>query len=97
VSYASIDGEHGLGVEHASWTPNSAFFVFSTSSSGGHEANHFPTLLYSRRANAFAAVEGLMDRLYVTQSEFQTIAPETIELIGRDDVVWRVDLGELLP
>jgi len=96
VSYASVDGEHGLGVEQASWTPNSAFFVFSTSSSGGHEATHFPTLIYSRRSNAFAALEGLVDHLYVTQPELRTVAPEMVELIGHDDVVWRVNLGELL-
>jgi len=95
VSYASVDGEHGLGVEQVSWTPNSAFFVFSVSSSGGHEANHFPMLFYSRHSNAFVTLESLVGDLYVTQPEFQTFAPETVEMIGRDDVVWRVNLGEL--
>src|SRR5688572_5028509 len=36
-SYASEDGEHGFGIERASWTPDSQFFVYSMSSSGGHQ------------------------------------------------------------
>jgi len=42
-SYASEDGEHGFGVLKAVWTPNSAFFVYSMWSSGGHQPWHCPT------------------------------------------------------
>jgi hypothetical protein len=45
--YFSEDGEHGFGVEKAGWTPNSKYFVYSMSSSGGHQAWHFPTFFYS--------------------------------------------------
>src|SRR5262245_18026110 len=41
-AYASEDGQHGLGVELASWTPDSQFFVYSMSSSGGHQPMHVP-------------------------------------------------------
>ena len=35
-NYASEDGEHGQIVEKAAWTPDGQFFIFTTSSSGGH-------------------------------------------------------------
>src|SRR5262249_39508650 len=36
-SFASYDGEHGMGVNHIEWTANSLFFVFNVESSGGHQ------------------------------------------------------------
>ena len=51
VSFASEDHEHGEGVSHAAWTPDSKFFVFSTSSSGGHQPWHGPAYFYARRQN----------------------------------------------
>lgn len=47
ASYSSEDGEHGFGVERAAWSPDSKFFVYSMSSSGGHQAWHFPTYFIS--------------------------------------------------
>lgn len=41
-SYASKDGEHGFWVEKVAWTPDSRFFVYNMSSSGGHQPWHFP-------------------------------------------------------
>ena len=46
-SYGSEDGEHGSGIEKAAWTSDSRFFVYSMSSSGGHQAWHFPTYFIS--------------------------------------------------
>jgi len=45
--YGSEDGEHGLVVEKAAWTPDSGFFVYSMSSSGGHQPWHSPTYYVS--------------------------------------------------
>ena len=41
--HGSADGQHGYRVERAAWTPDSRFFVYSLSSSGGHQPWHFPT------------------------------------------------------
>ena len=46
-SYWSEDGEHGFGVEKATWSPDSKFFIYSMSSSGGHQSWHFPTYFIS--------------------------------------------------
>jgi len=96
-SFTSGDGEHGLVVENAAWTKNSAFFVFSGYSSGGHQANNFSVLFYSRTANKFDSVEKYKPDLYVTQPEFRLIPPQTVEMTGIDDKPVRFDLGSVRP
>jgi hypothetical protein len=56
-SFASYDGEHGMGVNHAEWTPNSLFFVFNVGSSGGHQPWHSATYFYSRSENRFYSLD----------------------------------------
>jgi hypothetical protein len=48
-SYGSEDGEHGFGVEKAQWTPDSNFFVYGMSSSGGHQPWRSPVHFISIR------------------------------------------------
>jgi hypothetical protein len=96
-SLTSNDGEHGLVVQNAAWTQNSAFFVFSSYSSGGHQANHFPVLFYSRTGNRFDAVEKQKHGPYVTQPDFRLLPPQTVELTGIDDKPVLVDLGSVEP
>src|SRR5437899_963523 len=43
LDYSSEDSEHGFGIVKAAWTPDSNYFVFSLTSSGGHQSWHFPT------------------------------------------------------
>jgi hypothetical protein len=50
-SFASPDGSHGLSIVRAAWSPDSQFFVFITTSSGGHQPWHSPTFAYSRGDN----------------------------------------------
>ena len=56
-SFASYDAEHGMGVNHAEWTPNSLFFVFNVGSSGGHQPWHSATYFYSRSENRFYSLD----------------------------------------
>jgi hypothetical protein len=56
-SFASYDGEHGWGVDHAEWTANSLFFVFNVDSSGGHQPWHLATYFYSRSENRFYSLD----------------------------------------
>jgi len=49
--YSSEDHEHGRCIVHASWSPDSQFFAFSTTSSGGHSSWHCSSYVYSRRLN----------------------------------------------
>ena len=52
-SFASADGEHGRGVNHAGWTADGQFFVFNAYSSGGHQPWNLATFFYSRKENRF--------------------------------------------
>ncbi len=45
--FTSEDGEHGLSIDKAEWTPDSQFFIFTTYSSGGHMAWQFPAFFFS--------------------------------------------------
>src|SRR5258708_3179950 len=49
IDYSSEDSEHGFGVVKAEWTPDSEYFVFSLTSSGGHQPWHAPTQFLSRK------------------------------------------------
>ncbi len=80
ASYSSEDGEHGFGVERAAWSPDSKFFVYSMSSSGGHQAWHFPTY--------FVSVDDFKTRYLdnyvgsITLPEITFISPDTVQVYG---------------
>ena len=46
--FTSKEGDQGLSIDNAKWSPDSQFFVFSTFSSGGHMAWQFPSYFYSQ-------------------------------------------------
>lgn len=98
-SYGSEDGEHGFGVEHAAWTPDSKFFVYSLSSSGGHQAWHFPTdfietaTLHLHRLDEY--------RGPVTAPDFKVLPPDRVRTVGQrkadmQETTFEVRLSELL-
>lgn len=97
-SHGSEDGEHGLGVVHASWTPDSQFFVYSASSSGGHQSWHFPTYFYSRVENGVQLLDDYTGP--ITESKFAIKAPDVISTAGRqkadlEEAVFEVSLRDL--
>ena len=56
-SFASEDGQHGRGVNRATWTNDGRFFVFNAQSSGGHQPWNWPVFFYSRRGNRFYSLD----------------------------------------
>jgi hypothetical protein len=79
--YSSWDGEHGYGVEKATWTPDSNFFVFSLSSSGGHSAWHSPIEFVSVRKAKLYSLDDLVGP--ITDPEFEVGAPDVVRATGR--------------
>lgn len=75
-SYTSPDGQHGFVLEQAQWTANSRFFVFSMSSSGGHQPWRYPVFVYSRRHNALEPLEKITGP--ITGPDFQLTAGGSI-------------------
>ena len=90
-SYRSKDGEHGLGIEKAAWTPDSLFFVFSASNSGGHQTDYFPTFVFARRKNTIMPLERALQG-YVTDPDFRIVPPHGIEVFVSDGSTRRVNL-----
>ena len=85
VSFASADREHGEGVAHAAWTPDSRFFVFNTSFSGGHMPWHGPAYLYVRRKNRFRRLDD-----YIGPGPclpFSVAVPDVVRINAYDPIV----------
>ena len=80
-NYRSEDGEHGFGVARAQWTPDSQFFVFSLSSSGGHQPWHTPVQYYNRRNRKVVSLDDALSDA-VMNPQFSIEAPDkvTVEL-----------------
>src|SRR5262249_49041760 len=55
--YSSPRGTNGYYVVNAKWSPDSQFFVYSMSSSGGHSPWSFPMMVYSRQKKAHRRIE----------------------------------------
>ena len=99
------DGNHGQVIERAAWTPDSRFFVFVTTSSGGHSPWHHWTFVWSRRDNK---VHSLDDAYFPTMTEaFRLTAPDRITTLLSDGsnsgkllivrlsrVHWKLGIGE---
>ena len=78
--------EHGYGVVKAEWTPDSQYFVFSLTSSGGHQAWHAPTEFYSQVDGTVRSLDDYF-RSEITKPAFQIVAPNRVETerAGEDD------------
>jgi hypothetical protein len=57
--FASSDHNHGECVAHAQWTSDGRFFVFTTSTSGGHQPWHVATYFYSVGRNRFYSLDAI--------------------------------------
>jgi len=98
LDYSSEDGEHGFGVVKAEWTPDSHYFVFSLSSSGGHQPWHAPTPFYSRRDGIVRELDDYFQP-GISKADFQLIAPNTVrtEALEGKPVSVRLDSLPALP
>lgn len=81
-SYGSEDGEHGFGVEKAAWTPDSKFFVYSMSSSGGHQSWHYPVDFIAMIDCKIFSLDNLVGP--ITDPDFTLSDPDNLKAVGRD-------------
>ena len=79
--YSSEDGEHGYGVEKAAWTPDSKFFVFGLSSSGGHSAWHSPIGFVSSQQGKAYSLDDLVGP--ITDPDFEVAPPDVVRATGQ--------------
>jgi hypothetical protein len=77
ADYTSEDGDHGLIVARAEWTPDSQFFIYSAYSSGGHQPWFSRVYFYNRFDNKiynFSELSGFT----VANDEFTVTAPNIV-------------------
>ena len=78
-SFVSKDHRHGMGVVQAEWTANSQFFVFSMSSSGGHQPWHAFTFVFSVSTIELISIDKIVEPV---TSPFKLFPPDSLEAIG---------------
>jgi hypothetical protein len=76
--YSSPRGMNGYYVYAAKWSPDSEFFVYSLTSSGGHQPWSFPIKVYSRKQNAMADFSDMIDGLPTVLGSFEVSAPHSL-------------------
>jgi hypothetical protein len=76
-SFASRDGEHGYFMHRAAWTADSQFFVFSLSSSGGHQPWNSPIYFYCRSDRRLRLFDDYFGP--ITDPDFKLAAPDFIQ------------------
>lgn len=88
--FSSRDGDHGRVVTFACWSPDSKFFVFTTSSSGGHSPWQFVTYFYNRET-------GQLGQLFkhtgpVMKPEFSFVGEHSVKLVVQDLERWESEM-----
>lgn len=80
LDYSSEDHEHGFGVVKAAWTPDNDYFVYSLTSSGGHQAWHAPTLFYSVRDHEIRSLDRYVAAagIGISRADFTLRPPNTV-------------------
>jgi hypothetical protein len=76
--YSSPSGANGYYVVAAKWSPDSQFFVYSMSSSGGHSPWSFPMWVYGRQKNLIADFNAMIGNNPTVSADFTFIGPHTI-------------------
>jgi hypothetical protein len=76
--YSSPRGANGYYVMSAKWSPDSQFLVYSLSSSGGHQPWSFPTVVYSRKSNAFAKFNAMIGDQPTVSGDFEFSGPHSV-------------------
>ena len=86
-------------MEKAAWTPDSSFFVYSMSSSGGHQPWNSPVNYISVHDSKVRSLDDYIGA--VTEPEFELKAPDTIKAVGskggpEEAARFEVSLGKLV-
>lgn len=76
--YASPRGFNGYYVVNAKWSPDSKFFVYSMSSSGGHSPWQFPIAVYSSAKKVFGQFSDMIKGNPTLSADFKFTGPHTL-------------------
>jgi hypothetical protein len=76
--YSSPRGANGYYVFHGQWSPDSQYFVFSMSSSGGHSPWSFPIKVYGVKKRLIANFSDMIGGNPTVSGQFQLSGPHTL-------------------
>jgi hypothetical protein len=76
--HSSPRGMNGYYVVTAKWSPDSQFFVYSLSSSGGHSPWSFPMMVYGRKKNVIAAFSDMIQGNPTVSGDFTFAGPHSV-------------------
>lgn len=77
-NHSSPRGMNGYYVVSAKWSPDSQYFVYSLSSSGGHSPWSFPIMVYGRKKNSIAAFSDMIGGNPTVSDDFYFTGPHTV-------------------
>jgi len=76
--YSSPRGTNGYYVVTAKWSPDSQFFIYSMSSSGGHSPWSYPMAVYGRAKNLIAKFSDMINGNPTVSADFSFTGPHTV-------------------
>jgi hypothetical protein len=76
--YSSPRGANGYYVVSAKWSPDSQFFIYSMSSSGGHSPWSYPMAVYGRGKNLIAKFSDMINGNPTISGDFNFTGPHTV-------------------
>jgi hypothetical protein len=76
--YSSPRGMNGYYVAQAQWSPDSQFFVFSMTSSGGHSPWSFPIWVFGRKSSQIVPFSDMIGGKPTLSGEFTFTAPHSL-------------------
>ncbi len=79
LDYSSEDSEHGFGLVKGQWTSDSKYFVFSLTSSGGHQSWHAPTQFFNRKDGTIRSLDDYFAASGISESDFHLVAPDIVK------------------
>ena len=82
--------------DHAEWTADGHFFVFTTGSSGGHQPQHVATYFYSLGRNRFYSVDSIVGAVLSDFVLRRTVLSTTRMGVNADDPETRNSIFEPL-
>jgi hypothetical protein len=82
--FSSPRGVNGYYVVRGKWSPDSQFFVFSMSSSGGHSPWSFPTWVFSRQKEAIVSFSDMIGGKPTLSDEFNFSGPHHLTAATRE-------------
>jgi hypothetical protein len=76
--HSSPRGANGYYVYGAKWSPDSQFFVYSLTSSGGHSPWSFPMMVFGRKSSRIAPLSDMIGGKPTLAGEFSFSGPHTL-------------------